>query len=80
MTDTVLTSIISASAAVSTAVVALVLNYRGFVTIESRMNSLDSRMTGMENRIHADIQSLTSKVIEVDNRLTRLEERIGPPR
>ena len=61
MNPDVRTTLISASAAVSTAVVALALNHRGF-TIENRITSLDNRMTGLETRI--------------DNRFTTMENRL----
>ena len=47
MNPDVLAALISASAAVSTAVLALALNHPGF-TIENRITSLDNRMTGLE--------------------------------
>jgi hypothetical protein len=99
MNPDVLTALISASAAVLTAVVALVLNHRAFTGLENRLTAMDSstnsrfialenRIHAFENRIHADMQDLrnevredikllTGKVVEVDNRLTRPEERLG---
>jgi hypothetical protein len=79
MNSNVLTAAISAAALI-TAVVALALNYRGFASIDGRFASLENRIGGLENRIHSDIHSLTGKVMEMDNWLRRLEERIGPPR
>jgi flagellar capping protein FliD len=58
----VLTALISASAAVITAVVALALNHRGFNTVANRITSLDNRMTSLETRI--------------DNRFTTMENRL----
>jgi hypothetical protein len=110
MNTGVLTALIGASAAVLTAVVALVLNHRAFTGLENRLTAMDSntnsrfialenriqamdsstnaRFIALENRIHADMQDLrsevrddikilTGKVVEVDNRLTRLEERLS---
>jgi hypothetical protein len=37
---------------------------------------MDSRF----NQVHEEIRLLTGKVIEIDNRLSRIEDRIGPPR
>jgi hypothetical protein len=62
MNPDVRTTLISAvPRLVSTAVVALALNHRGF-TIENRITSLDNRMTGLETRI--------------DNRFTTMENRL----
>ena len=51
-----------------------------FGSLESRMTSLetklDSRILAFENKIENKIDLLTGKVIELDNRLTRLEERL----
>jgi len=62
MNTDVLTSLISASAAVLTAVVALVLNHRAFTGLENRLTAMDSstnsRFIALENRIHADMQDL----------------------
>ena len=99
MNPDVITALISSSAALLTAVVALVLNHRAFTGLENRITAMDSstnaRFIAIENRLHGDMQDLrtdmkdmrsdvredikllTGKVIEVDNRLTRLEERLG---
>jgi SMC interacting uncharacterized protein involved in chromosome segregation len=39
----------------------------------ARFDAVNQRMTGLE----ADIHTITGKVIEIDNRLTRLEERLA---
>jgi hypothetical protein len=56
-------------------------------TINSRFGSLEARMTALETRLDARISSLEAKfetkfdilvgkVMEMDNRLTRLQERL----
>jgi len=42
-------------------------------SFESRMTSLDNRFTNLENKFDKRFDLLLSKVIEVDNRLTRIE-------
>ncbi|HEY7391368.1 MAG TPA: hypothetical protein VH640_22830 [Bryobacteraceae bacterium] len=37
---------------------------------------MDSRF----NQVHEEIRLLTGKMIEIDNRLSRIEDRIGPAR
>ncbi|HEY7390544.1 MAG TPA: hypothetical protein VH640_18650 [Bryobacteraceae bacterium] len=95
MNPDVLTAAISAGAAVITAVVALVLNQRGFTTIEnrisatdSRLNAVESRLTAMDNRLSQDIRDLRNDLkqffqiqADLDKRLGRIEDKLGiPPR
>ena len=39
----------------------------------ARLNSLENRFTNLESGINARFDTLTGKVIEIDNRLTRVE-------
>jgi hypothetical protein len=64
MNPNVLTTAITAGAAVLTAIVALVLNHRGFASIESRITDLSSRTTALDNRLSEDLRGL-------DNRLSQ---------
>jgi predicted nucleic acid-binding Zn-ribbon protein len=100
-----LAAIISAASSAGVAITALILNQRGFTTIENRITDLSNRLTNTDNRIegtraeiHAemrdlrdemrnlraevreDIKLLIGKVVEIDNRLGRIEDRIGPSR
>jgi len=43
-----------------------------FASFESRFTTMDSRFAGLESRF----DTLIGKVIEIDNRLTRVEERL----
>jgi len=67
--------------------VGILVNVSQFAGMNSRFNALearfDGRMTSMETRLDARMSSLEAKfdilvgkVIEVDNRLTRVEERL----
>src|SRR5215469_3632275 len=84
MNTDVLTSLISASAAVLTAVVALVLNHRAFTGLENRLTAMDSstnsRFIALENRIHADMQDLRNEVREDIKLLTGKVVRLGASR
>jgi hypothetical protein len=46
-------------------------------TINSRFAVSDARIDHLTERIEAKFEVLTGKVVNIDNRLTRLEERIG---
>jgi hypothetical protein len=85
----ILVAIISAASSAAVAITALVLNQRGFTTIENRITDLSTRMNNLDNRlsqdirdlrneVHEEIKLLTGKVVEIDNRLSRIEDRIGP--
>ncbi len=68
--------------------VGTLLNANAVNALSSRMSSLEARMTALENRfdtrmsaleakIDAKFDLLVGKVFELDNRLSRLEERLG---
>jgi hypothetical protein len=66
MTDTVQVAIISGGGTVLTAVCALILSYRGFA-------SLDTRMLALENRLY----DLTGAINDLDKRLIKVEIKLG---
>jgi hypothetical protein len=65
----ILAAIISAAGSTAVAITALILNHRGFATIENRINSLDNRMSALETRID-------SRITTMENRLDRRLEAI----
>jgi hypothetical protein len=82
MSTDVLTALISASAAVITAVTALILNYRGFASLDNRINMVENRLNTMENRLdrrldsmQADLKEFYRVLAEHDKRIQRLEDR-----
>lgn len=85
MHDTVIVALISAGASALVAITALVLNYRGFASIDSRFASLDSRFASLDSRfasierrldlIQSDIQQFYRELGEHDKRLTRLQDK-----
>jgi hypothetical protein len=66
MTDTVTVALISTSGTLLTAVTALLLNYRGFISLERRME-----------RTEDDMKQLTGAVNELDKRVMRMEIKLG---
>jgi flagellar capping protein FliD len=69
--------------------IGILVNVGYFVSINTRINSLetrlDTRINSLENRLDHRISSLESKfdilvgkVVEMDNRIVRLEERLRP--
>jgi len=82
MDTNVLTAIISASASAAVAITALILNSRGFsslenrfASLENRMVALENRMTAMETRIHSDLQEFYRILTDYDRRIQRLEDK-----
>lgn len=42
-----------------------------------QISAIREDIRGMRSDFRADLRDLTGKVIEIDNRLTRMEERLG---
>jgi len=76
MNPDVLTALISSSAALLTAVVALVLNHRAFTGLENRITAMDSstnaRFIALENRLHSDMQGPAQRHAGPAQRSTRV--------
>lgn len=66
LSDTVTVALISSSSSVAVAITALILSYRLFNSLEWGID-----------RIEDKLDLLTGKVAEVDNRLTRVEDKLG---
>ena len=47
-----------------------------FASLEARMTAMETRLDGRISSLEAKLDILVGKVIEMDNRLTRLEERL----
>ncbi len=82
MTDTVTVALISASGSVLVAVTALVLNYRGFSSIDARFAAMENRFTALENRldrrldtIQADLKEFYRLLADHDKRISKLEDK-----
>lgn len=84
MNDTVIVALISAGASALVAITALLLNYRGFASIDSRFAGIDNRFNSIENRfnsierrldaIAADLKEFYRILAEHDKRISRLED------
>lgn len=73
MSDSVIVAMITAASAVATAITALLLNYRGFSSLENRMAGIEQRISGLDQRVY----DLTGAVNELDKRLTKVEIKLG---
>jgi len=45
-------------------------------TLNGRFTSMETRISNLETSFNARFDTLIGKVIEIDNRLTRVEERL----
>ena len=70
MSDTVVVARITASASALVSVTALLLNYRGFASIDGSFASLKRRMDTMQN----DLKEFHKILAEHDRRISRLED------
>jgi hypothetical protein len=78
MNDTVLVALISAGSSALVAITALLLNYRGFASIDSRFASIDSRFASIEGRLdimQADLKEFYRLLSEHDKRISRPEDK-----
>ncbi len=48
-----------------------------FNSVDGRFNGLESRMESRFNNLDVKFDTLTGKVIDVDNRVTRIEAKLG---
>jgi hypothetical protein len=75
MNPSVLTAAISASAAVITAVVALLVNQRGFTLLDKRIDDLRADTNRRLERIETDLKEFFKVQSEHDKRIQRLEDK-----
>jgi hypothetical protein len=73
MDNTVIVALISAGGSVLVAITALVLNYRGFASIDGRFGSLGARMLSFESRVDARLNMLQSDMKDLNKGMTALE-------
>ena len=62
------------------ALIGILVNIGYFVTINGRIGALetrfDGRINGLESKLDTKFDLLVGKVVDLDNRLVRLEERL----
>ena len=73
MDNTVIVALISAGGSVLVAITALVLNYRGFASIDGSFASLEARMLAFEGRVDARLNMLQSDMKDLNKAMTALE-------
>ena len=56
-----------------TVLIGILINNGRLNDLNSRMTSLENRLTNLENKFDTRFDLLLSKVVELDNRLSRIE-------
>lgn len=78
MSETVIVALITAATSALVSITALVLNYRGFASIDARVASLESSVSGrfaaLENSVNGRFASLESSM---NNRFASVEQRLN---
>jgi hypothetical protein len=71
MSDTIIVALISAGASALVAVTALLLNYRGFSSIDGRFISVERRLDIIQN----DLKEFFKAQADHDKRISKLEDK-----
>ena len=78
MSETVIVALITAATSALVAITALVLNYRGFASMDARFasfeTSLGGRFAALENSVNARFASLENSM---NNRFASVEQRLN---
>jgi hypothetical protein len=77
MDNTVLIALIGASSSGLVAITALLLNYRGFASLDARMLSLETRVDGRLNMMQNDMKDLNKAMTALEVDVALLKDRAG---
>jgi hypothetical protein len=78
VSDTVIVAMISGGSSALVAITALILNYRGFSSIDARFGSVDARFAAIEARlgmIQTDLKEFYKLLHELDKRVSKIEDK-----
>ena len=73
MDNNVLIALIGASSSGLVAITALLLNYRGFTSIDGKFVSLEARMLAFETRIDSRLNTMQQDMKDLNKAMTALE-------
>ncbi len=77
MDNTVIVALISAGGSVLVAITALILNYRGFASIDARMLSLETRVDARLNMMQSDMKDLNKTMTALEIDFALLKDKAG---
>jgi flagellar capping protein FliD len=73
MDNNIVTALIGSGGSVLVAVTALILNYRGFASLDARFSSLDARFTSLDGRFNSLEARMDTFEARVDARLNAMQ-------
>ncbi len=73
MDNNVLIALIGASSSGLVAITALLLNYRGFTSIDGKFNALEARMLAFETRIDSRLNTMQQDMKDLNKTMTAFE-------
>jgi hypothetical protein len=77
MDNTIATALTSSGGSVLVAITALILNYRGFASLDARITSLEARVDGrfasLESRFDGRLNSMQADMKDLNKAMTALE-------
>ena len=56
--------------------IGILVNAAWFVSLNARVNSLETRITNLETEFHTKLDLIIGKIAELSERIARLEERM----
>lgn len=77
MDNNIATALISSAGSVLVAITALILNYRGFASLDARMTSLENRVDGRFNSIQADMKDLNKAMTALEIDVALVKDKVG---
>jgi hypothetical protein len=77
MDNALIVALTSSAGSVLVAVTALVLNYRGFASIDARMLSLEGRFDSRLNLMQSDMKDLNKSMTALETDVALLKDRAG---
>jgi hypothetical protein len=77
MDNTVIVALISSGGSVLVAITALILNYRGFASIDARMLALESRVDARFNLMQSDMRDLNKSMTALEIDVAMLKDKAG---
>lgn len=77
MDNTVIVALISSGGSVLIAVTALILNYRGFSSLDTRMLSLETRVDARLNLMQSDMKDLNKAMSALEIDVAKLKDKAG---
>jgi hypothetical protein len=77
MDNNIATALVSAGGSVLVAITALMLNYRGFASLDTRITSLEGRVDARFNAMQSDMKDLNRAMTALEIDVALLKDKAG---